>query len=110
MCGFADAGAGKLIGPDGNEMDSETFLASLKIYANLSTFSAATTPCNVISSGGVSVPLLFRVVTQQYGQGIVQYGNTTQTYSLVEVHLELQITQEMVDHLETFVLQMDVST
>jgi len=79
MCGFADTGAGKLIGPDGNEMDSESFLASLKIYANLSYFSAATTPCNVISSGGVSVPLLFRVVTQQYGQGIVQYGNTTQT-------------------------------
>jgi hypothetical protein len=79
MCGFADTGAGKLIGPDGNEMDSESFLASLKIYANLSTFSAATTPCNVISSGGVSVPLLFRVVTQQYGQGIVQYGSTTQT-------------------------------
>jgi len=80
MCGFADTGAGKLIGPDGNEMDSETFLASLKIYADLTAFSASSTPCNVISSGGVSVPLLFRVVTQQYGQGIVQYGNTTQTY------------------------------
>jgi len=80
MCGFADTGAGKLIGPDGNEMDSEAFLSSLKIYADLTAFSAATTPCNVISSGGVSVPLLFRVVTQQYGQGIVQYGNTTQTY------------------------------
>jgi hypothetical protein len=80
MCGFADTGAGKLIGPDGNEMDSETFLASLKIYADLTKFSASSTPCNVISSGGVSVPLLFRVVTQQYGQGIVQYGNTTQTY------------------------------
>jgi hypothetical protein len=79
MCGFADTGAGKLIGPDGNEMDSETFLASLKIYADLTAFSADTAPCSVISSGGVSVPLLFRVVTQQYGQGIVQYGNTTQT-------------------------------
>ena len=44
-----------------------------------STASASSTPCNVISSNGVSVPLLFRVVTQQYGQGIVQYGNTTQT-------------------------------
>jgi hypothetical protein len=79
MCGFADTGAGKLIGPDGNEMDSESFLASLKIYADLTAFSADTAPCSVISSGGVSVPLLFRVVTQQYGQGIVQYGSTTQT-------------------------------
>jgi hypothetical protein len=79
MCGFADTGAGKLIGPDGNEMDSESFLSDLKIFTNLSTFSAATTPCNNISSNGVAIPLLFRVVTQQYGKGIVQYGNTTQT-------------------------------
>jgi len=79
MCGFADTGAGKLIGPDGNEMDSESFLSDLKIFTNLSTFSAATSPCNVISSNGVAVPLLFRVVTQQYGKGIVQYGNTVTT-------------------------------
>jgi hypothetical protein len=79
MCGFADTGAGKLIGPDGNEMDSESFLSDLKIFTNLSTFSAATTPCNNISSNDVAIPLLFRVVTQQYGKGIVQYGNTTQT-------------------------------
>ena len=80
MCGFANTGAGKLIGPDGNEMDSETFLADLKIFADQSVFSSSTTPCNVIKdSSNVSIPLLFRVVTQQYGKGIVQYGNTTQT-------------------------------
>jgi len=80
MCGFADTGAGKLIGPDGNEMDNESFLSDLKIFANQSLFSASTTPCNVIKdANNVSVPLLFRVVTQQYGKGIVQYGNTTQT-------------------------------
>jgi hypothetical protein len=80
MCGFADTGAGKLIGPDGNEMDSESFLSDLKIFTNLTTFSSSTTPCNVIKdSSNVAVPLLFRVVTQQYGKGIVQYGSTTQT-------------------------------
>jgi hypothetical protein len=80
MCGFADTGAGKLIGPDGNEMDSETFLSDLKIFTNLSVFSSSTTPCNVIKdSNNVAVPLLFRVVTQQYGKGIVQYGNTVTT-------------------------------
>ena len=80
MCGFADTGAGKLIGPDGNEMDSESFLSDLKIFTNLSAFSASTTPCNVIKdANNVAVPLLFRVVTQQYGKGIVQYGNTTTT-------------------------------
>jgi hypothetical protein len=80
MCGFADTGAGKLIGPDGNEMDSESFLSDLKIFTDLTAFSADTAPCNVIrDANNVAVPLLFRVVTQQYGKGIVQYGNTTQT-------------------------------
>jgi hypothetical protein len=80
MCGFADTGAGKLIGPDGNEMDSETFLSDLKIFTDLTKFSADTAPCNVIQdSSNVAIPLLFRVVTQQYGKGIVQYGTTTST-------------------------------
>jgi len=74
MCGFADTGAGKLIGPDGNEMDTEDFLASMIVYtgAGLTVFSGS--PCTV-STG----PLLFRVVTQQYGKGMVQYGSTTST-------------------------------
>ena len=75
ISGFRNAGAGKLVGPDGNEMDSETFLSDLKIVAT-SSFSAATTPCNVTKdSEGNFIPLLFRVVTQQYGKGIVQYGS-----------------------------------
>jgi len=79
ISGFRNSGAGKLIGPDGNEMDSETFLTDLKIIAT-SSLSASTTPCNVLKdSNNVFVPLLFRVVTQQYGKGIVQYGTTTQT-------------------------------
>ena len=55
MTGFSNAGAGKLIGPDGQEMDNEDFLASLEL-------DAASTYYN------------FRVVTQKYGKGIVQYG------------------------------------
>jgi hypothetical protein len=75
ISGFRNAGAGKLVGPDGNEMDSETFLSDLKIIAT-SSFSAATTPCNVTKDAdGNFIPLLFRVVTQQYGKGIVQYGS-----------------------------------
>ena len=80
--GFANAGAGKLIGPDGNEMDTEAFLSDLRIYGN-STLSASTTPCNVIKGtyqgNTVFVPLLFRVVTQIYGKGIVEYGNNQNT-------------------------------
>jgi len=80
MSGFANSGAGKLIGPDGNEMDTETFLSDLRIYANVTSPFTGNTSCSGVTHNG-STPnsLLFRVVTQQYGKGIVQYGSTTQT-------------------------------
>ena len=58
LSGFSGAGAGKLIGPDGNAMDTEEFLSSLQVYYT--------------GSPNTFVP--FRVVTQKYGKGIVQYG------------------------------------
>ena len=72
MSGFSSTGDGKLIGPNGQEMDTEEFLSGLKLF----TESAA-----VATQLGTTTftPLLFRVVTQKYGQGIVQYGNTTTT-------------------------------
>jgi hypothetical protein len=90
LCGFNNSGAGKLIGPDGNEMDTESFLSDLRIYAS-DGLSASTTPCNVLTTtyngSTVYAPLLFRVVTQIYGKGIVKYGdnqgtvfNNTATY------------------------------
>ena len=66
MSGFASDGAGKLIGPDGNPMDTETFLASLTIRG------VAT---NTTTAANVNNNYLFRVVTQRYGKGIVQYGS-----------------------------------
>jgi len=54
--GFAKAGQGKIVGPNGNEMDTEEFLASLEV-----------------NFGGSSKP--FNVVTQKYGKGIVEYGS-----------------------------------
>ena len=80
MSGFANSGAGKLIGPDGNEMDTETFLSDLRIYANVTSPFTGNTSCSgVTHTNGTPNSLLFRVVTQQYGKGIVQYGSTTQT-------------------------------
>jgi hypothetical protein len=75
LCGFANSGAGKLIGPDGNEMDTETFLSDLKITANSGLVLADGSACEVTED----TPLLFRVVTQIYGKGIVKYGERTQT-------------------------------
>jgi hypothetical protein len=80
VSGFTASGAGKLIGPDGNEMDTESFLSDLRVYANTTTPFTGNTSCSgVTHTAGVPNSLLFRVVTQQYGKGIVQYGSTTQT-------------------------------
>ena len=65
MSGFASAGAGKLIGPNGQPMDTEEFLSDLTIRGAAGN---ATTSANTNSN------YLFRVVTQRYGKGIVQYG------------------------------------
>ena len=69
MSGFSNAGAGKLIGPDGQEMDNEAFLSDLQV--------------NAVSTGAFSglgtSDVLFRVVTQKYGKGIVQYGTQSST-------------------------------
>jgi hypothetical protein len=74
LCGFTAVGAGKLIGPDGQEMDTESFLSDLTITSNGGLVIDPSTPCPVGNG-----PLLFRVVTQIYGKGIVKYGNQTQT-------------------------------
>jgi hypothetical protein len=71
LSGFTNAGAGKLIGPDGQVMDNESFLADL-------TVKAVTTAGGAFSGLGSS-NLLYRVVTQKYGKGIVQYGSQTTT-------------------------------
>jgi len=66
MSGFASTGAGKLIGPDGQPMDNESFLSDLTILG---------VSGNAYTSANTSNPYLFRVVTQRYGKGIVQYGD-----------------------------------
>ena len=66
MSGFASDAAGKLIGPDGNPVDNESFLSDLTILGVAG---------NAYTSANTANPYLFRVVTQRYGKGIVQYGN-----------------------------------
>jgi hypothetical protein len=72
VTGFSSGGAGKLIGPDGQVMDNESFLSDLRVFP-------VTTAGGAFSGAGSSTTaLLFRVVTQKYGKGIVQYGQTSQ--------------------------------
>jgi hypothetical protein len=70
LSGFASAGAGKLIGPDGQPMDNEAFLSDLTIKGAAG---------NATTSANTNNPYLFRVVTQRYGKGIVEYGNNNAT-------------------------------
>ena len=62
LSGFSGVGASKLIGPNGQEMDTEEFLSSLQVITS-----------------GTSNYWNFNVVTQKYGKGIVQYGQKTTT-------------------------------
>lgn len=70
VTGFSSYNAGRLTGPDGNEMDSESFLASLKVIANQQITGAAD---YTTFEEGESI--LYRVVTQKYGHQMVDYGN-----------------------------------
>jgi hypothetical protein len=55
--GFSKDGQGKLIGPNGNAMDTEEFLASAEVKYLTDSKN-------------------FNIVTQKYGKGIVEYGST----------------------------------
>ena len=79
MTGFVSAGQGKLISPDGSELDTETFLSDLRILplVNATGGLSASTACATLTN--LTTPLLFRVVTQQYGKGIVSYGSNVTT-------------------------------
>jgi hypothetical protein len=75
MSGFAQVAAGKLIGPDGNPIDNESFLSDLTVYGSSS---------NAYTSGNTTNPYLFRLVTQRYGKGIVQYGSNNDVLAFPE--------------------------
>jgi hypothetical protein len=85
ITGFTKDGEGKLIGPNGNAMDTEEFLASA-----------------VITHTGVSRN--FNIVTQKYGKGIVEYGSkqTTNNYPSGRYY------QDTVDQEGTMYIQVDM--
>jgi hypothetical protein len=83
--GFNNSNAGRLTGPDGNEMDTESFLSSLKVVVRGGDIKDPNN--NVIIANGAEVP--FRLITQKYGKGIVDYSNicTADGSLLLEVDL-----------------------
>lgn len=68
VSGFNSFNASKLTGPDGNEMDTEEFIASLKL---MSTGAINSVSGTAAFDAYESIP--FRVVTQRYAKGLVEY-------------------------------------
>jgi hypothetical protein len=84
VSGFNSVDAGRLSTPDGNEMDTEAFLASLTVVADAEILDPAG---QTIYAVGDSIP--FRIVTQKYGKGIVQYGDICSAEGKLYIELDL---------------------
>jgi hypothetical protein len=86
--GGAGASGGRevLTGPDGNNMDTESFLASLIAVTSSNILDR---DGNVIVAANTEVPM--RIVTQQYGKGIVQTtGSLTTPAGLMYIEVDLR--------------------
>ena len=84
VTGFSSFNAGKLTGPDGNEMDTEAFLASLKVVAKKAITSKESSTC---FEANEAIP--FRVVTQKYGKGMVEYAGTCDAEGCIYLDVDL---------------------
>ena len=84
--GFSSFNAGRLTGPDGNEMDTEAFLASLKVIACAPIADASNSGFTTFEQFE-SIP--FRLVTQRYGKGIVEYDNICDANGDLYIELDL---------------------
>ena len=85
VSGFSSFNAGKLTGPDGNEMDTEAFLASLKVVANKAIGEASADTAAFAEGDNIN----FRVVTQKYGKGIVEYASACDAEGCIYIDLDL---------------------
>jgi hypothetical protein len=86
VSGFSPNNTNKQVmtGADGNQMDTESFLASLHV---VTTANILDKDGNVIVAANKDVP--FRLVTQKYGKGIVDYTSITDATGTVYLALDL---------------------
>tara|TARA_R110000787_G_scaffold40894_2_gene101137 strand:- start:1512 stop:3023 length:1512 start_codon:yes stop_codon:yes gene_type:complete len=99
LSGFSSTGVGQLTGPDGNEQDSEEFLASLQLTARDNRYCCDDSVNGGVGSGagalivgttgGTATPLLYRVVTQKYGFGIVDRNDTCDSTGAIYLEADL---------------------
>jgi hypothetical protein len=87
--GFHSYNAGRLTGPDGNEMDTETFLASLKVMTTVAIEGGEN--FTHFAQGEV---VNFRVVTQKYGEQLVNHQQQSEIADKNgNLYIELDLTK-----------------
>ena len=86
--GFSSFRASKLTGPDGNEMDTESFLASLKVVTKQTIENSASGETE-FSCFKAYEPVHFRCVTQRYGKGLVEYGQVCDAQGKIYLEIDL---------------------
>ena len=93
LSGFSTTGAGKLTGPDGNEQDSEEFLASLRLtndeQIRCCDNDDSTSGWQGTVTYAADANMLFRVVTQKYGFGIVDRADTCDSAGNIYLEVDL---------------------
>lgn len=86
VTGFNSYNPGRLTGPDGNEMDTESFLASLKVVTKVA-LSGTTASGETALGVGAEVP--FHIVTQKYGKGIVERNGVADASGAMYIEVDL---------------------
>ena len=86
VSGFSSENKGRLTGPDGNVMDTESFLASLAVWNNTGA-AILDQDGNTIAAVNASIP--FRVVTQKYGKGLVSYDDICDVNGVIYLGVDL---------------------
>ena len=96
VTGFSSYNAGRLTGPDGNEMDTEAFLASMKVILSQPISGDGDAPAgggeaeaDAFSSFRANESIHFRVVTQKYGAGMVDYDSPCDANGKMYIELDL---------------------
>lgn len=91
LTGFSATNKGRLLGPQGNDMDTESFIASLKIVNNGADILGPNG--EVIVSAGAEI-VNHRFVTQRYGKGVVEYTDICDATGALYVELDLTTPTE----------------
>lgn len=95
LTGFNSYNAGQLTGPDGNEQDTESFLASLKVIMKQPIAASGN-----FTSWAAGESVQFRVVTQKYGDQLVNRNDVADSKG--HMYIELDLTKPVAKQGVTF--------